>query len=194
MSELVVSLFRDQQRAPEVLNELRRHECQWAEELNRALVLTLDVDGHVKAEISLDPTGCEPNSWIRLWSALLGGALFIHGAHVLVEAAESLACRPLVEFHPTHSRNSNQELKWWRDSVRLSNDFRRDLAAALSTGGSALFLLFHSTKAAAVLPHLRTFGDTIVHTALTPEQDEQVARLVGALDQQTTESLASQIP
>jgi uncharacterized membrane protein len=194
VSELVVSLFRDQQRAPEVLNELRRRECQWAEELNRALVLTLDVDGQVKAEISLDPTGCEPNSWIKLWSSLLGGALFIHGAHVLVEAAESLVCPTMVDCHSTRSQTSGQELKWWRDSVRLSDDFRRDLAAALSTGGSAIFILFQSDRATDVLPHLRTFGDTIVHTALTPDQDEELAKLIGVLDQQTPQSLATQIP
>jgi uncharacterized membrane protein len=194
VSELVVSLFRDQQRAPEVLNELRRRECRWAEELDRALVLTLAVDGQVKAEISLDPTGCEPNSWIKLWSSLLGGALFIHGAHGLVEAAEGLSCPALVDCHSRRSRTSGQELKWWRDSVRLSDDFRRDLAAALSTGGSAIFILFQSNRVADVLPHLHTFGDTIVHTALTPEQDETLAKLIGVLDQQTTHGLATQIP
>ncbi len=191
MSELVVSLFRDQQRAPEVLNELRRREYQWTEELDKALVLKLNVCGYVQAEISLDPTGCEANSWIKLWSSLLGGSLFISGAHVLVEAAENLTCSTSVACHAISSRTPSQELRWWRDSVRLSDDFRRDLAAALNSGGSALFMLFQSNSAADVLPHLRTFGDTIVHTALTPEQDEQLAKLVSELDQQSTESLVT---
>jgi uncharacterized membrane protein len=187
-------LFKDQLRAPEVLNELRRRECRWGEELNKALVLTLNVNGQVKAEISLDPTGCELNSWIKLWSSLLGGALFIHGAHVLVETAEGLACATPTDCPLTRSRNSGPEFKWWRDSVRLSDDFRRDLAAALSTGGSAIFILFQFDRAAVVLPHLRTFGDTILHTVLTPEQDDELAKLIGAHDQQTMETLAIQIP
>lgn len=191
MSELVVSLFRDQQRAPEVLNELRRRECQWVEELNKALVLTLNVQGHVKAEISLDPSGCDANSWIKLWSSLLGGALFIYGASLLVETAEGLACSAPVDCHQTRSRTPGQELKWWRESLRLSEDFRRDLAAALSTGGSAIFMLFQSNSAADVLPHLRTFADTIIHSALTPEQDHQLEQLIGTHSRQTTESLVS---
>lgn len=194
MSELVVSVFRDQQRGPEVLNELRRRECPWAEELNKALVLTLSVRGEAKAEICLDPSGCDANSWIKLWSSLLGGALFICGASLLVETAESLACGATVDCHATRHRTPGQELKWWRESVKLSEDFRRDLAAALSTGGSAIFMLFQSNSAADVLPHLRTFADTIIHTALTHEQDNQLEQLIGTHNRQTSESLVTQIP
>ena len=194
MSELVVSFFRDQQRAPEVLNELRRRECRWVEELDKALVLTLNIRGQVKAEISLDPSGCDANSWIKLWSSLLGGALFIYGASLLVETADGLACSAAVDCHSARPRTPGQELKWWRESVRLSEDFRRDLAAALSTGGSAIFMLFQANSAADVLPHLRTFADTIIHTALTRDQDDQLAQLIGTHNRETTESLVTQIP
>ena len=178
MSELVVSFFRDQQRAPEVLNELRRREYQWVEELNNALVLTTNGSVPIKAEISVDPTGCEPHSWVKLWSSLLSGTLFIQGAHVLVEAAESLACSEPRVCQPTYSGSAGQLLRWWRDSVGLSDDFRRDLAAALSSSGSAIFMFFNSTAAAELLPHLGTFCDTIVHATLMPEQDEEVAEFI----------------
>ena len=188
MSVLVVSVFRDQQRAPEVLNELRRREPRWVEALDQALVLTLDADGFAKAEISLDLAGCEANSWIRLWSSLLGGALFIHGTHVLIEAADSLTCSTSEDCNNSYFR-TGQQLKWWRDSVKLSDDFSRDLAAALSAGGSALFILFKASKATDVLPGLRIFGETIVHTSLSHEQDEQLTQLIGA-PAQPVESLA----
>jgi uncharacterized membrane protein len=188
VSVLVVSVFRDQQRAPEVLNELRRREPQWAEALDKALVLTLDAGGFAKAEISLDLTGCEANSWIRLWSSLLGGALFIHGTHVLIEAADSLTCSKPVDCNNPYFR-TGQQLKWWRDSVKLSEDFSRDLAAALSAGGSAIFILFKANRATDVLPGLRIFGETLVHTALSHEQDERLTQFIGALDQ-PVESLA----
>ncbi len=194
MSELVVSLFRDHQRAPEVLNELRRHEYRWSEELNQALVLTLDLSGQVKAEISLDPSGCDANSWIRVWSSLLGGALFISGAQVLIDTAEGITCSTPLECHQSRTLPLSQHLKWWRDSVRLSDDFRRDLAAALSSGGSAIFIFFKSNCAAGVLAQLRTFGDIIIHTALTPEQDEELAKLTNVMGEQNTESLVGQIP
>ena len=71
MSELVAFVFRDQFRAPEVLNELRRREWPWVRDLDEAVAVTLNEDGKARVHLSLDLSTYEGAGWARLWGSLL---------------------------------------------------------------------------------------------------------------------------
>ena len=52
VSELVAFIFRDQLRAPEVLNELRQCDFAWSKDLDEAVAVTLDDEGKVRVQLS----------------------------------------------------------------------------------------------------------------------------------------------
>ncbi len=56
MSDLVVVVFKDQYRASEVLNELRRREWNWVIDLDQAVVLRIDEQGKLRVLMNVDPT------------------------------------------------------------------------------------------------------------------------------------------
>jgi len=47
----------------------------------------------------------------------------------------------------------------------------------MEPSGSAIFMLLRNADAPVVLKQLRTYGDTIVHTSLSLEQDKKMLAL-----------------
>jgi uncharacterized membrane protein len=91
VSELIAFVFRDQYRAPEVLNELRRREWPWGQDLDDAVVITLGDSGKARAQLNIDLSTYAAVGWARLWSSLLNTTLFIPLTEVIVEAANGIA-------------------------------------------------------------------------------------------------------
>ena len=175
MSELTVFVFRDQYRAPEVLNELRRRGWEWVGDLNDAVAVTLDKKGKAKVHLSVDLSTNEANAWVRMWASLLGVALFLPLTDVMVEAVDRIA---FASGAPTNgSRNAHALLpdaRWWKECLCLPEDFLRDISAVIKPGDSAIFMLLRVKNFQAVMQQLRNYGDTLIHTSLGPEQDEQM--------------------
>jgi len=48
----------------------------------------------------------------------------------------------------------------------------------MAPGGSAIFMLLRSARAAIALEQLRDYGDTIVHTSLNTDQDDMVLAML----------------
>jgi uncharacterized membrane protein len=71
VSELVAFVFRDQFRAPEVLNELRRREWEWVRDLDEAVTVTLNEQGKARVQLSVDPLTCQGGGWARLMGFFL---------------------------------------------------------------------------------------------------------------------------
>jgi uncharacterized membrane protein len=179
VSDLVAFVFRDQFRAPEVLNELRRRDWLWVRDLDEAVAVTLNEDGKARVHLSVDVSTYEGAGWARLWGSLLNTTLFLPLTEVLEEAAEGLASSPQSTLDQTRPHNGAAlESQWWRDSLETAGNFRRDVAALIAANGSAIFMLLRSPNTAAVLKQLSNYGDTIVHTPLSSEQDEKLAVLL----------------
>lgn len=175
MSDLVAFVFRDQFRAPEVLNELRRREWLWVRDLDEAVVVTLNEDGRARVHLSVDPLTYEGAGWARLWGSLLGTTLFFPLTEVMVDAANGLAPYRKQVLQPARENNeATPESQWWRESLKMAGDFRRDVAALMAPNGSVIFMLLRSPNTPAALKQLRNYGDTIVHTPLSSEQDERL--------------------
>ena len=177
MSELIAFVFRDQYRAPEVLNELRRREWPCVQDLDDAVVVTFNDKGKAKAQLTIDLcTSATP--WARLWGSLLN-TLFIPMADVIVEAADGIG----IAEHPSRPSRQNWratlEAQWWRESLAHSDNFKRDTAALMNANGSAIFILLRRGDSTKVLQLLRNYGDTIVHTSIVSEQDKKMQAILG---------------
>ena len=181
MSELVAFVFRDQFRAPEVLNELRRRDFAWSRDLDEAVAVTLDADGKARVQLSIDISTYEGARWARLWGSLLSSILFMSGAEVMVDAADGLAFsknKGLDQSPPTNGPSSAPESGWWEEALARSVNFKRDVAALMEPSGSAIFMLLRAADAPIALKQLRNYGDTIVHASLSSEQDKKMFALL----------------
>ena len=180
MSDLVAFVFRDQFRAPEVLNELRRRDWTWISDLDEAVAVTVSETGKARVQLSVDPSTRDGASWARLWGSLLSSTLFVPLTEVMVKAADGLTFSPRQPLE--HRRPPDEavvESQWWCDSLETANNFKRDVAALMAGNASAIFMLLRARNTATVLKQLSNYGDTIVHTPLSSEQDEKLHKMLG---------------
>jgi len=176
VSELIAFVFRDQYRAPEVLNELRRRDWVWVRDLEEAVAVTINNDAKVRIHLSVDPSTLEAAGWARLWGSLLGKTLFLPLASRITEVVNGISI-PSVRSASAHS-TLTQEAQWWQETLDLSADFKRDVAAVISPGGSAIFMLLREAHVPMALSHLRDYGDTIIHTTVSIEQDNKMLAML----------------
>lgn len=179
VNDLVAFVFRDQFRAPEVLNELRRRDWTWVQDLDEAVAVTVNENGNARVQLSVDPSTREGARWARLWGSLLSSTLFLPLTEEMVKTADGLTFSPR---QPSDERRppgeSVMESQWWCDSLESANNFRRDVAALMAGNASAIFILLRARNTAAVLQQLSNYGDTIVHAPLSIEQHENLLRLL----------------
>jgi uncharacterized membrane protein len=179
VSELIVLAFTDRYRAPEVLNELRRNEGPWTEILERAVVVTLDAEGKASVQMNIDLSRREAVAWARVWGALLKAILFVPITDGMAEAADKLACPSVqVGCSPEAEGDECNEIKWWRESLKQSQNFRRDVAALVSPNSSAVLMLVRNIKLSDALQNLEKYANTIVHTTISATQDEQLSKML----------------
>lgn len=178
VSDLVAFVFRDQFRAPEVLNELRRRGWTWVQDLDEAVAVTVNEQGQARVQLSVDPTIREGPGWARLWGSLLSSTLFVPLTEVMVKAADGLTFSPRQPLDRRPPDESVVESQWWCDSLKAADDFRRDVAALMAGNASAIFMLLRARDTAAVLRQLSNYGDTIFHTSLSNEQDEKLQEML----------------
>jgi len=180
VSELIAFVFKDQYRAPEVLNELRRRDWSWVRDFDDAVAITINEQGKARAHLNVDLSRSAAIQWARLWGSLLNTLLFLPLAEIMIEAADGIA----EPQQPSRARKCGSfqtlESRWWQESLCHSENFKRDVAALLSPGGSAIFALLRQTDPDPVrtLRELRNYGDSIVHTNITAEQDAKIDRFL----------------
>lgn len=178
MSDLIAFVFRDQFRAPEVLNELRRRDWIWVRDLDEAVTVTVNEHGRARVQLSVDPCTYDDARWARLWGSLLSTTLFSPLTEVMVKAADGLAFRPRPALDQRRADEVTIEAQWWRDSLEAANNFKRDVAALMASNASAIFMLLRARNTPVVLRQLSKYGDTIMHTPVSPEQDEKLNALL----------------
>jgi uncharacterized membrane protein len=181
VSELIAFVFRDQYRAPEVLNELRRREWCWTRDLDEAIAITVDHTGRSRVHLSVDPTKDQTSSWARLWSSLLNKTLFLPLTEVMVDAVNCFSTKAHHLSLPAQGFEETPEAKWWRESLGPNGNFQRDVAALMVPRGSAIFLLLRADSAPVVLNQLRNYGDTLVHTSVNQVQDEKLDAILASI-------------
>ena len=177
MSELIVFVFRNQYRAPEVLNELRRHEWRWADDLDDAVAVTLDEQGHVKVHLSVDLSTSEVNRWARMWGSLLAVTLFLPLPVVTVKAAgRAIGDGRVLTKSSLATAGQFPDARWWKES--LPAEFLRDVGAMIGRGDSAIFMILRTKNLSSALRQLRGYGETFLHTLLGQRQDEELKAML----------------
>jgi len=179
VSELVVFIFTDRYRAPEVLNELRRRDGLWSQDLDRAVAVTLDSEARASVHMSVDLSKREAVGWAKIWGSLLNSALFIPLTAGMVEAANEVT-QPSRRISPSSPKDGEEscEARWWRESLEDSENFQRDLSASITANSSAILMMLRTSKVSKALENLRNYGSTIVHTTINPAQDEKLRAML----------------
>jgi uncharacterized membrane protein len=179
LSELIAIIFKDQYRASEVLNDLQRREWDWVADLDQAVVVRHTEKEEYKVLFSFDPMTETGGSWARLWGSLLSLLLFDPVADGIVQTVATFS---EASGAPTNVDAPKQlpDVKWWRERLRLSREFVRDVGAMVQPGDSALVALLHPDRPGLVFQQLRNYGGTLVHTRLTAEQDWQLQHALNA--------------
>jgi len=173
MSALLVISFRDQYRACEVFNELRRREWDWVNDLDHAVMVRVDESSRMRILFSVDPASNRGPAWARAWGSFLRLVVPHLAADGLVAAAEEMVNEP-----PCNARNLQADIVWWREKIQLPEQFVRDVGALISPGNSSLLVLLRTSELAPVLNRLRDYSSTILHVQLSEYQDEQLNALL----------------
>ena len=179
MSELIVFIFTDRYRAPEVLNELRRRNGPWAKDLESAVAIMLDENANASVYMNVNLSKREAVGWAKVWGALFKSALFVPLTDGMIEAVDRITW-PSVEAgcSPKNAGQDCSEITWWRDVFAASENFRRDVSALVGANSSAVIMLLRQVKASDALTRLRNYGNTIIHMSLSSEQDRKLDDLL----------------
>jgi uncharacterized membrane protein len=160
MSELIVIGYDDVHKAEEVRLTLLKLQKEYLIDLEDAVIAVKKPDGKVKLHQMWDPTGYGAVSG-SFWGLLIG-ALFLNpilgGA---IGAASGAISGALTD-------------------VGISDAFMKELAATLTPGSSALFILLRKVTTDKVLEHLSGTGGKVLKTSLTHDSEN---KLQAALDE-----------
>ena len=157
MSDLIVVGFKDEFKADEVMNELRRLQSEYLVDLEDAAVVIRNQEGKVKIKQAqeLVATGALSGGY---WGVLLS-VLFFNPIFTLVGAAAGALSGALSD-------------------IGINDDFMRDLGSTIEPGTSAIFVLVRKSTPDRVLADLSKFEGKVLRTSLSKEDE---AKLQAAL-------------
>jgi uncharacterized membrane protein len=157
MSDLIVVGFKDEFKADEVMNELRRLQSEYLVDLEDAAVVVRNQEGKVKIKQAqeLVAAGALSGSY---WGVLLS-VLFFNPIFALVGAAAGALSGALSD-------------------IGIDDNFMRDLGSTIEPGTSAIFVLVRKSTPDRVLADLSKFEGKVLRTSLSKEDE---AKLQAAL-------------
>jgi uncharacterized membrane protein len=162
MSDLIVVGFKDEFKADEVMNELRRLQSEYLVDLEDAAVVVRNQEGKVKIKQAqeLVATGAISGGY---WGLLLG-VIFFNPLFALAGAAAGALSGALSD-------------------IGINDDFMRDLGSTLEPVSSAIFVLVKKSTPDRVLADLSKFEGKVLRTSLSKEDE---AKLQAALTKRET--------
>ena len=158
MSTLVVVGYDDLYKAEEVRLKLRKLQSEYLIDLEDAVVAVKDVKGKVKLHqaVNLTTAGAVSGGF---WGSLIG-LIFLNPLLGLAVGATAGAVSGALS------------------DVGINDDFMKDLAATMTDGSSALFVLVRKATPDKVLEEIKGTGGKILKTSLSHDNE---ARLQAAL-------------
>jgi uncharacterized membrane protein len=175
MGALIVVGFQDPYRASEVLNELQRRDWAWVADLDQAVVVRWNEKDRLRVQLSVDPVNRKGVGWAGLWGSFLSVALFLPTTNGIPEAAGRMEIEPRVSDNLGNIGHSViPAVGWWREKLKIPEQFLRDIGAMIQPGDSALFMLLQTPKPELVLRQLRDYGGSLLHTLLSSEQEAKL--------------------
>lgn len=162
MSDLVVIVYPNEQKAEEMRQKLLRLQDEYLIELADAVIATKDEKGHVKLNQLIDPTvpGALSGS---LWG-LIVGTLFL------------FPLGPLAPIGGAAIGAATGAISGALTDLGIDDDFVRDLSKTLQPGNAALFLLIRKLTVDKVLKAIEGSGGTVLKTSFDESKEEMLRR------------------
>ena len=159
MSTLVVIGYDDQYKAEEVRLKLRKLQSEYLIDLEDAVVAVKDSAGKVKLHqaVNLTTAGAVSGGF---WGSLIG-LIFLNPLLGLAVGATAGAVSGALT------------------DLGINDDFMKDLAATMTNGSSALFVLVRKATPDKVLEEIKGTGGKILKTSLSHDDE---AKLQDALN------------
>ncbi len=152
MSDLVVIAFPSEARAEEVRSQVLKLQAQYLIELEDAVVAVKTMDGHVKLNQLINPTAVTAASG-TMWGAIIGLIFMMPLAGAAIGAASGALAGAMTD-------------------LGINDGFMRDVAAAISPGQAALFLLIRKMTTDKVMEDLHGVGGTVLRTSFDHTKEE----------------------
>ncbi len=158
MSTLVVIGYDDPYKAEEVRLKLRKLQSEYLIDMEDAVVAVKDAAGKVKLHqaVNLTTAGAVSGGF---WGSLIG-LIFLNPLLGLAVGATAGAVSGTLS------------------DLGINDDFMKDLAATMTNGSSALFVLVRKATPDKVLEEIKGTGGKVLRTSLSHEDE---ARLQAAL-------------
>jgi uncharacterized membrane protein len=159
MSTLIVIGYDDQYKAEEVRLKLRKLQSEYLIDLEDAVVAVKDSAGKVKLHqaVNLTTAGAVSGGF---WGSLIG-LIFLNPLLGLAVGATAGAVSGALT------------------DLGINDDFMKDLAATMTNGSSALFVLVRKATPDKVLEEIKGTGGKILKTSLSHDDE---TKLQAALD------------
>jgi uncharacterized membrane protein len=154
MSTLVVVGYKEPYQAEEVRLKLRKLQRDYLLELEDAVVAVKDASGKVKLHQSVNLTAAGAVSG-GFWGSLIG-LLFLNPLLGLAMGAAAGAVSGAL------------------NDVGIDDNFMKELAAAMTPGSSALFVLVRKSTPDKVLEELKGTGGKILKTSLSHDDEAKL--------------------
>ena len=160
MSTLVVVGYDDPYKAEEVRLRLRKLQSEYLIDLEDAVVAVKDENGKVKLHQAVNLTAAGAVSG-GFWGSLIG-LIFLNPLLGLAVGATAGAVSGTLT------------------DVGINDDFMKELAATMTNGSSALFVLVRKATPDKVLDEIKGTGGRILKTSLSHEDEAKLQAALSA--------------
>jgi uncharacterized membrane protein len=154
MSELIVIAYEDVHKAEEVRLMLLKMQREYLVALEDAVIAVKKPDGKIKLHQMYDLTTMGAVSG-TFWGLLVGAIFLSPFLGAAVGATSGLISGALSD-------------------VGVNDNFMKDVAASLTPGSSALFVLVNKVTTDKVLEELSGTGGKVIKTSLTHEDEKKL--------------------
>jgi uncharacterized membrane protein len=160
MSTLVVIGYDDMYKAEEVRLKLRKLQSEYLLDLEDAVVAVKDTAGKVKLHQAVNLTAAGAMSG-GFWGTLIG-LIFLNPLLGLAVGAGAGAVSGALS------------------DLGINDQFMKDLAATMTPGSSALFVLVRKATPDKVLEEIKGSGGKVLKTSLSHEDEEKLQAALSA--------------
>ena len=170
MHDLIVLSFRGKERASEVLTRLLQLAYDGTIDLFDGVAAYRTADGRLHIDDSIQPLRREGAGWGAVWGAWLGALIvgpFTAGLSLAAAAASTgvAAAATAAAGAAIGARDATKS----KLEHGVSEDFVRQVGAAIQPGDSAVFAILETKHGDRVIERFRGYGGTVLRTTLSPD-------------------------
>jgi uncharacterized membrane protein len=154
VADLIAIAYPNENQAEQVLGTLRQEQRDYLVDLEDAVYVTKDQNGHIKVHKTQSLTGVSA-VWGAFWGLLIGILFLVPLFGVIVGAGLGA-----LFGHFTN--------------LGIDNTFAKQVAASLQPGGSVLLVLVRKMTTDRVIPEIAKYGGTVMQTSLPADVEKQL--------------------